>query len=201
MGDSLSIGQRVCISGKLDASPFKNNSDQVRQSFLIRVNELYASRIKETNPNANTVDLNSIFFLGHIATDIIHYENASSFSVCTHYTTRYALDKFEKNIDTNQKVIVLCFFFRNQVEGETEKTQFIRVYVHDNNLVQLVKKNLQKRDRVFLNGFLGMKPETDENGQKKFGGHIEATNILKVDRFNEYADENPIEESVKSGNE
>lgn len=85
---------------------------------------------------------------------------------------------------------------RNLTEGESEKTQFARIYVHDENLVQLVKNNLQKRDRVFLNGFLSTKPDTDENGQKKFSGHIEATNILKVDRFTEYASENFAEENI-----
>lgn len=67
------------------------------------------------------------------------------------------------------------------------------MFVHDSNLIEELKNNFQKRDRVFINGFLGSKQETDQNGQKKYGGHIEATNILRVDRFSEANNENRIE--------
>lgn len=65
--------------------------------------------------------------------------------------------------------------------------------MHDNDLIEMIKTNLQRKDRVLVNGFLGYKAENDQNGQRKFVGHIEATNIFKVDRFsknvNEYTDE------------
>lgn len=75
------------------------------------------------------------------------------------------------------------------------------VYVHDRNLINYVKENLKRRDRVFLNGFLNYKPEIDQDGKKAFSGFVEATNILKIDRFSEISYENPIEENIKSASE
>lgn len=87
IGDNLSVGQRVHVAGRLEASTFKNSNEQLRQSFMVRVNELYASKVKEAEPNKQ-VDLNSVFFLGHIASDVIHYDNAVTFSVSSHFTSR-----------------------------------------------------------------------------------------------------------------
>lgn len=100
--------------------------------------------------------------------------------------------------------IRFCCFFRNPAEGDVErqKRELYSVYVHDRTLIDYVKENLNRRDRVFVNGFLNYKPETDENGEKAYSGHIEATNILKIDRFSEMSNENPIDESIgKSFNE
>lgn len=79
--------------------------------------------------------------------------------------------------------------------------QFYRVFVHDYDLIQMLKTNLQKKDRILVNGFLGYKPENDQNGQKKYAGHVEATHIIKVDRFTEGVSENSVEENVQSANE
>lgn len=79
--------------------------------------------------------------------------------------------------------------------------QIYRVFVHEPELIQLLKDNLQRRDRVVVNGFMNSKPEIAENGQKKYSGHIEATHILKVDRFSEAVNEKSIEEDVKPANE
>lgn len=94
-------------------------------------------------------------------------------------------------------------FFRNPAEGgaETLKRELYNVYVHDRNLIDYVKNNVTRRDRVFVNGFLNYKPEIDENGAKAFSGYIEATKILKIDRFSEMSHENPIDEDIKYVNE
>lgn len=91
---------------------------------------------------------------------------------------------------------------RNPIDGvDSQKREFYDVYVHDRNLINYIKENLKRRDRVFVNGFLNHKPETDQDGKKAFSGFIEATNILKIDRFSDIAYENPIDESIKSVNE
>lgn len=64
-------------------------------------------------------------------------------------------------------------------------TFFFNVLVHDSDLIELLKNKLQKRDKVFINGLLNSRPEMDENGATKNSGFIEATNILKVDKFSE----------------
>lgn len=53
---------------------------------------------------------------------------------------------------------------------------------------------MQKRDRVIVNGFLNSKPEMDQNGKKKYGGYIEGTHIVKVDRLSKAT----IDEHVES---
>lgn len=93
------------------------------------------------------------------------------------------------------------YFCRSPNESESEMIQFYRVFVHDADLIQALKNNFQKRDRILINGALGSRPETDINGQKKLSGHIEATHILRVDRFSEAVEENSIEESYKNANE
>lgn len=93
---------------------------------------------------------------------------------------------------------MLLPFFRNPVEGENEKTLFFAIYVHDRNLRNSLENNFQKRDRVFISGLLSNKPETDQNGQKRLSGHIEATDIIKIGRSFEADDENTIEENVKT---
>lgn len=72
------------------------------------------------------------------------------------------------------------------------------VYVHDPNLIEYTKNNLKQRDRVFVNGFVNYKPQTNENGERSYSGHIEATSILKVDRFSEISQKNPIDKRVES---
>lgn len=99
---------------------------------------------------------------------------------------------------TNQFLSIYRSAPERASEGQLEKTQYVRIYVHDQNLKQLLKENFQKGDRVFLNGFLNSKPEVDQSGQKKYGGFVEATNILKVDRFSAADSEYPAEENVKS---
>lgn len=96
----------------------------------------------------------------------------------------------------------LILIYRNTTDGsENERVQFYKVYVHDKDLIQMLKNSVQKRDRVLVNGFLGSKPETDQNGQKKYSGHVEATQILKVDRFSEALNEDAVEEEIKTTNE
>lgn len=98
---------------------------------------------------------------------------------------------------------IYYYFSRNPAEGDavSQKRDLYNVYVHDRHLIDYVKQSLKRRDRVFLNGFLNYKPEVDQNGEKTYSGHIEATNIVKIDRFSEMSNENPIDENIKSVNE
>lgn len=89
-------------------------------------------------------------------------------------------------------------FHRNPIDGESQKLSFFNIFVHDRNLINYAKENLRKKDRIFVNGFLSYKPETDQTGAKAYGGYIEASNILKIERFSEISNENPIDENIKS---
>lgn len=94
VGDQLSIGQRVFISGDLRSKHFVNNENQNRQQFHIHVNDLYASKSDATNLDKGQTDAkkhndcNSIFLLSHIVSDIQHMEGFSRFFLASHLTVR-----------------------------------------------------------------------------------------------------------------
>ncbi|XP_055326587.1 uncharacterized protein LOC129580306 [Sitodiplosis mosellana] len=173
LGDNLSSGQRVYLSGELQSATFTTSENKQRQSFQVKVNEIFASK---TETNA-TNDYNNVCILSHMASDILHFDQHSVFSLCGHFVAK------------------------NVTDGESERVQFYRVYVHDKELIQFLKTNVQKRDRILVNGFLNGKSETDENGKSRYAGHIEATQIVKVDRLVEAVNENPVGEEINTANQ
>lgn len=93
LGDKLAIGQRVFISGELQAQNFLNNENQQRQTFQIRVNELYATRTANDANDAESkknIDHNSVCVLSYVASDVIHHENFSVFNMVSYYVSRYS---------------------------------------------------------------------------------------------------------------
>lgn len=81
----------------------------------------------------------------------------------------------------------------NSSRDGTEKFDVFRVWAHDEGVINMLKNNnVQRKDRVFINGFLNYKPEVDKEGQKRRSGFVEATNILKVDRLQELPDKNAV---------
>lgn len=90
IGDNLSVGQRVYISGDLQSRSFEVEQNIRRQSFQIRASELYATKLDITEKERNKfTDVNEISALSFIATDIDHFDNFSSFTICTHHTAKY----------------------------------------------------------------------------------------------------------------
>lgn len=98
-------------------------------------------------------------------------------------------------VSNHRTYLILNCSFRNEEGAESSRTFFFNVFVHDNELIEMLK-GLQKRDKVLIRGFLNSKPENDQNGNKKHSAYIEATNILKVDRFSESISENINDESI-----
>lgn len=93
VGNSLTVGQRVFVSGDLRANTYVNNENQNRQSFHVHVNEIYASKPSDSGVNTDEdsnrpIDHNSVFVLAHIASDIQHADNFSRFFVATHHTSK-----------------------------------------------------------------------------------------------------------------
>lgn len=94
VGDNLSLGQRVYISGELRSTSFQNNENQNRQMFQVRVSEIYASKLNDSevvtreslnSTSKKTIDHNSVSILAHIASDIQHFDNHSRFFVASHF--------------------------------------------------------------------------------------------------------------------
>lgn len=102
IGDNLSVGHRVYLSGELRSKSFVNNENQNRQRINIYVNELYAS--KPATSKANTIDAdgsesqtdttkypdyNSVFLMSHIISEIQHTESFSRFYMSSNLTVRW----------------------------------------------------------------------------------------------------------------
>lgn len=69
--------------------------------------------------------------------------------------------------------------------------------MHDKDLIEYTKSDLQKGNRVLIFGSLNSKSETNTNGQKKHCGFIEATHIHKIDRISN-ASENITDEKIEN---
>lgn len=175
-GKNLMEGQRVYIRGQLNADSFQNSENKKRESLSIRVNEIYATKITNASETINHMDENSVCVLASIA-GIYHFENYSN------------LNLFSSRI------------IKNNEEGDKKVTNFIRVLVHDANMIKLLQENLQVGDRVVVNGFLNSTSDVDINGKKKYSGHIEAINILKADRFTPAIHDDTPAEEIKILNE
>lgn len=84
VGNDLTTGQRVYVSGELQSQTFTNNENKVRQSFQVKANELYASKAETSSTN----DLNNVCMLSYVASDIIHLDQYSVFHLCGHFVQK-----------------------------------------------------------------------------------------------------------------
>lgn len=71
---------------------FTNNENKPRQSYQVKVNELYASKAESNDEPSRYTDQNNVCILSHIVSDIFHLDNHSVFNVCGHYLIKYVND-------------------------------------------------------------------------------------------------------------
>lgn len=100
IGNNLSFGQRVYITGELRSKSYQNKDNQYNQRITIFVNELYASKSAASETNAHDsdgsgvadatkhTDYNSVFLLSHIVWDIQHLDTFSRFYLSSNVTVR-----------------------------------------------------------------------------------------------------------------
>lgn len=88
IGDNLTKGQRVYISGELRSDSFKNSENHNRQRITIHVNELYASKAAGNVEVTKYTDCNSAFLLSHIVSNINHNDNFSQFYMSSNVEVR-----------------------------------------------------------------------------------------------------------------
>lgn len=85
------------------------------------------------------------------------------------------------------KLISLIFFFefknRNSDGLIREQTDFVNIFVYDETLRNIVRNQLNKSDRVRVEGQLKQKVCVDDKGNKRYMGYIEATKIAKLVTF------------------
>lgn len=70
--------------------------------------------------------------------------------------------------------------FRNSDGIDEDRTDFITVFVYNEPLRNIVRNQLQRLDRVRVEGVLKYKACIDESGKKRYKGYVNATKIAKV---------------------
>lgn len=88
VGDNLSLGQRVYISGELRSRSFVNKENQNHQRINIHVNELFATKQSKGADTTRHADYNNVFLLSHIVWDVQHFDNFSRFHLSTTINVR-----------------------------------------------------------------------------------------------------------------
>lgn len=106
LGNNLSVGQRVYISGELQSKSFDVTEDRQRQAFQIRASELFVTKLdnsqvaqtelssedEDIKTSNQSIDCNSVSIMSYIASEVGHFENFSTFTLCSHHTPKYAMN-------------------------------------------------------------------------------------------------------------
>lgn len=88
LGNSISEGQRVYISGNLQATNFLNDQNKNRVQFSVRVNQMYVSKADTSTEENAKIDENHVSILSHIASEINHLDTFSTFKLVSHHISR-----------------------------------------------------------------------------------------------------------------
>lgn len=80
--------------------------------------------------------------------------------------------------------------YRNSDGIKEERTDFIPVFVYNETLRNIVRNQLQRLDRVRIDGQLKYKACLDEKGKKQYKGYILANRIAKLIKLRDVPMEN-----------
>lgn len=154
--ENVEDGQRVLIGGYLSSKEVLLSDNKKRHQPIIQAYHIVALD-KFAKDETKTRDLNSIELLTTVCGDVIDKNNHSIIRLVTNYLHR-----------STQEI----------------RPNYHSVFVFDQNLCELVRKNVEKRDRIFVTGFLSEFEHTDANGMKSVNQFIIAESIDKLIKFN-----------------
>lgn len=154
-------GQRVYVGAKLSSKKVITPENKTVSQPIIQAYQIFPLRSKNksiSDANKTTSnDLNSVELLTTVCADVINKDNHSIIHVVTHYM--------------------------NQSTQEI-RTNFHAIFVHDPDLRNfLVCGTVEKKDRIFVKGYLSGNTHTDANGKRFQSGFIVAEHIDKITRF------------------
>lgn len=106
LGENLSEGQRVYISGHLQSNSFFVTGNRQRQSFQIAASEVFVTKLDQTQvaetelssedgeiqTSNQSIDLNSVSIMSFVASEVEHFETSSTFALCSHHVRKYAMN-------------------------------------------------------------------------------------------------------------
>lgn len=154
--ENFQDGQRVFISGSLSSKEFLTPDNRKRHQPIIQARHIVALD-SFTENERKTKDMNSIKLLVTVSGNVINQNNHSIIRVVTNY-----LNQSTQEIRPN----------------------FFSVFAFDQNLCGIVRKNVEKGDRIFVTGFLSEFEHADANGMKSLNQFIIAESIDKLIKFN-----------------
>lgn len=152
-------GERVYVGGKLSSKKIIIENKTFTQP-IIQAYQIFALNSKNNLISAadetNSIDLNSVELLTQVCGDTIIKDNHTIIRVVTHYM--------------------------NQSKQEIQPN-FYAIFVHDPDLCNIVCGTVEKRDRIYVKGYLSANTHTTANGKRLQSGFIVAKHIEKVQRF------------------
>lgn len=132
------------------------SDNKKRHQHIIQASHIVALN-KPAKDETKTRDLNSIELLTTVCADVINQNNHSIIRLVTNY-----LHQSTQEIRSN----------------------YHSVFVFDQNLCELVRRSVEKRDRIFVTGFLSEFEHTYANGMNSINQFIIAESIDKLIKFN-----------------
>lgn len=152
-------GERVLVGGTLSSKKVISENKTFTQP-IIQAYHVFALNSKK-NPigaadETKSNDLNSVELLTQVCADTIIKDNHCIIRVVTHYM--------------------------NQSKQEIQPN-FYAIFVHDPDLCEIVRGTVEKKDRIFVKGYLAGNINTTADGKKVQSGFIVAKHIEKVRRF------------------
>lgn len=151
----LKDGERVFVGGTLSSKKVITPENKTVQQPIIQAHQIYSLNSKKNSASA-AYETNSVELLTTVCTDVLNKDNHSIIRVVTHYT----------NQSTSQIV-----------------PNFHAIFVFDPDLRNIVRKNVEKGDRIFVNGYLTGNTHTFPNGKRLQSGFIVAKHIDKITSF------------------
>lgn len=149
-------GQRVFVGGTLTSKEMMTSENKRRHQSIIKAYQIYALNSVNEDETKSVDDINAVELLPTVCADIVEKDDHSIITVATHF-----LDKF------NQK----------------KRPSFHSILVFDPDLREIICRNLEKSDRIYVRGSLRSHSNIDANGKKYSCGFIVAETIHKLTKF------------------
>ncbi|XP_031640708.1 uncharacterized protein LOC116352336 [Contarinia nasturtii] len=171
----IQTNNKLLIVGKLNAKQYARNDGKSYTAHRIVAQQLHIidtgaldvnddySELGTTNKNYqfDIKDENRVQLESFIWSPIEHADKYSAFFLAMRYSSK----------DSTMNIV--------------DKTDLISIFAYNDVLRNILKRQLNRLDRVRVEGILKYKPCIDSQGKKKYKGYIKAERIIKLITFND----------------
>ncbi|XP_031641029.1 uncharacterized protein LOC116352516 [Contarinia nasturtii] len=156
--DLLTVGQRIYIFGHLNSKPFTLDDGRLRQKLTIKSTYHRLRGESNTADNTHVKDQNNAKIVGKITSDIRITDKHVLLTIASRHNP--------KGDGTIPGIVI---------------TQFHRVIVYDPSVI-LVARNLQKFDRILVEGKVCYSAFKNTVEKTQHGGFITAQSIQRIEQ-------------------